>query len=187
MNAARLRRWFAIAAILMVMVVAGFYIYGRYRVRKAVRDVPNKLGIEIQQSAEGFTISKSEGDRTLFTIKAGKAVSFKQGGRAELHDVNIVVYGRREGRFDQIYGSRFEWDPQSGEARAIGEVHIDLEASAETTARPEQAPPRELHNPVHFKTSDLVFSRDTGIASTEKAVEFRIPQATGSAQGASYD
>ena len=187
MNAARLRRWFAIAAILMVMVVAGFYIYGRYRVRKAVRDVPNKLGIEIQQSAEGFTISKSEGDRTLFTIKAGKAVSFKQGGRAELHDVNIVVYGRREGRFDQIYGSRFEWDPQSGEARAIGEVHIDLEASAETTARPEQAPPRELHNPVHFKTSDLVFSRDTGIASTEKAVEFRIPQATGSAQGATYD
>lgn len=187
MDAARLRRWFGIAAILMVVVVAGFYVYGRYRVRKTVRDVPSKLGIEIQQSAEGFTISKSEGDRTLFTIKAGKAVTFKEGGRAELHDVNIVVYGRREGRFDQIYGSRFEWDPQSGEARAIGEVHIDLEAAADASARPEQSPPRELHNPVHFKTRDLVFSRDTGIARTDKAVEFRIPQATGSAVGATYD
>ena len=187
MNAARLRRWFAVAAIAMVVVVAGFYFYGRYRVRKAVRDLPSTLGIEVQQSAEGFTISKSEGDRTLFTIKAGKAVSFKAGGRAELHDVNIVVYGRREGRFDQIYGSRFEWDPQTGEARAVGEVHIDLEAAAEASARPEQAPPRELHNPVHFKTSDLVFSRETGIARTDQAVEFRFPQATGSARGATYD
>jgi lipopolysaccharide export system protein LptA len=49
------------------------------------------------------------------------------------------------------------------------------------------APPRELKNPIHLKTSGLVFNRNSGIATTNNLVEFRIPQANGSAVGATYD
>ena len=101
----RLRRWFAAGAILMVVVVAGMYLYARWRVRNALHDVPKKIGIEISEIAEGFSISKSVEGRTLFTVSASRAVQFKKGGRAELHDVKIIVYGKDASRFDRITGS----------------------------------------------------------------------------------
>ena len=101
----RLRHWFAAGAILMIAIVAGMYFYARWRVSKAVHDIPAKLGLDIQQTAEGFSISKSEQGRTEFTVSASKAVQFKKGGRAELHDVKIVVYGKDASRFDRIAGA----------------------------------------------------------------------------------
>lgn len=183
----RLRTWFALLAVATVVVVAGFYFYAQIRLRRAVKQVPQKLGINIQQSTEGFSLSKSEGGRTLFTIKASKAVQYKEGGKASLQDVNIVVYGKDSNRFDQIYGSGFEYDPQNGTVAANGEVHIDLEANAEGPGQPDQQTPKELKNPIHLKTSGLVFNQKTGIAQTKDVIEFRVPQAAGSAQGATYD
>src|SRR6266508_6739246 len=108
----RLRRWIAVLALVAVAVVAGFYVRARLEMRRALRNLPAKVGVNIQQSSEGFTLSKSEGGRTLFTIHAAKATQFKQGGRAALHDVRIVVYGRQADRFDQIYGSDLNTTPQ---------------------------------------------------------------------------
>ena len=80
----RLRMWFAGLAIVAIAVVAGFYFYARIQQRLLLKNLPAKLGIEIQQSSEGFTLNKSEGGRTLFTIHASKVVQYKQGGRAHL-------------------------------------------------------------------------------------------------------
>ena len=186
LQVSRLRRWFALAAIALSLVVAGVYFYARWRARNALQEVPGQIGIEVQQSAQGFTVSRSEQGRTLFKIQASKAVQFKQGGRAELHDVTITLYGRDSSRFDQIYGADFEYDPQSGDVTAKGEVQIDLEANPEGLTKPDQAPPKELKNPIHLKTSGLLFNQKTGNASTKEKIEFSIPQATGSAVGVSY-
>src|SRR6266446_8115611 len=78
-----LRRWFAAGAISLVLVVAGVYFYARHRVQNALKEVPAKIGIEVQQSAQGFTVSRSEQGHTLFKVQASKAVQFKQGGRTE--------------------------------------------------------------------------------------------------------
>src|SRR5579863_2179836 len=182
----QLRRWFATAGIAVVLVVAATYFYARHRERNALQQVPEKMGLEIKQSATGFTVSKSEQGRTLFKIQASKAVQFKQGGHAELHDVAITLYGRDSGRYDEIYGSDFDYDPQSGDITARGEVQIDLEANPGGTVTPDQAPPKELKNPIHLKTSGLVFNQKTGNAYTREKVEFRLPQASGSALGISY-
>jgi len=186
-NIKRLRTWFAVTAITLVVVVAGFYLYGRIRSRRAVANLQQKLGIDVQQSTEGFTLSKSQGGHTVFRVHASRAVQYKQGGHAELHDVSIVVYGREADRFDQIYGSDFEYDPASGNITAQGEVQIDLEGNGQGIARPDQAVPPELKNPIHVKTSGLQFNQKTGIARTDEEVDFRIPQASGSATGAVYD
>ena len=183
----RLRRWFAVGAIGLSMLVVGMYLYARWRVHNALKDVPSKLGIEVQQSTDNFTISKSEEGRTLFTVRAAKAVQFKQGGRADLHDVSIIVYGRDSSRFDQIYGADFEYDPQSGNVTAKGEVHIDLEANPEGVAKPDQSLPKELKNPIHLKTSGLVFNQKTGNAYTRERVDFHASQASGSAMGITYE
>jgi len=166
--------------------VGGVYFYARHRVQNALKQVPEKIGLEIKQSATGFTVSKSEQGRTLFKIEASKAVQFKQGGHAELHDVAITLYGRDSGRYDQIYGSDFDYDQPSGNITARGEVRIDLEANPEGILNPDQAAPKELKNPIHLKTSGLVFNQKTGNASTAEKVEFRLPQGSGSAIGVKY-
>lgn len=186
MNVERLRKWFVLAAIALVVLVLGNYLYLRHRERRVVAAVSQKLGVDVQQTTQGFSLSKSEGGRTLFTIRAGKAVQYKESGRATLEDVSILVYGRNSERYDQIYGSQFEYDAATGEVAARGEVHIDLEAAG-SEARPDQTPPAELKNPIHVKTSGLVFNQKTGIAETHERIEFRIPQGTGSAQGVRFD
>ena len=186
-NIPRLRWWFAALAVALLVTVAGFYFYGRYRLRSAVRNIPRNLGVNIQQSTTGFTFSKSEGGRTIFTIHASQAVQYKQGGRAELKDVQIIVYGRQANRYDQIYGTNFAYDPNAGTIAALGEVHIDLEGNADGPINPDQTTPQELKNPIHLKTSGLVFNRNSGVAETKERLEFRVPQASGSAIGATYD
>src|SRR5579872_4869184 len=180
------RRWFAAAGIAVILLVMGVYFYARHNVQNALRQVPEKIGLEIKQSATGFTVSKSDQGRTLFKIQASKAVQFKEGGHAALHDVAITLYGHDSSRYDQIYGSDFDYDPQSGEITAKGEIQIDLEANPEGILHPDQAPPKELKNPIHLKTSGLVFNQKTGNASTKEKVEFRLPQASGSAVGLDY-
>ncbi len=164
----------------------GVYFYARKRVENALKEVPAKIGVEIQQSAQGFTYSHSEGMHTIFKIQASKSVQYKEGGRVELHDVTITLYGRDSSRFDQIYGADFEYDPRSGDVVGKGEVQMDLEANPEGLIHPDQATPKELKNPVHLVTTNLLFNQKTGNAITRERVEFSLPQASGSAIGLSY-
>lgn len=187
LSIANLRRWFALAAVLVCLIVAGVYFRARHNVQNALKQVPQKLNIQVQQSAEGFTISKSEQGRTLFKLQASKAVQYKGGARAELHDVMITIYGRDSSRFDQIYGKAFEYDQQSGNVTSQGEVSIDLQSNPQGISNPDQATPRELKNPIHLKTTNLVFNQKTGDAWTSSLVEFYVPQLTGSAVGAKYN
>src|SRR6266481_8367359 len=137
----RLRRWFALAAIVATLAVLGVYVHRRSQIRDVLKNVPGKMGVDIQQTAEGFKVSKSEQGHTLFTIQASKAVQFKLGGRAELHNVKITLYGRDTSRYDQIYGDDFSYDPQTGDVIAKGEVRIDLEANPEGLLKPDQSVP----------------------------------------------
>src|SRR4029077_20249545 len=181
-----LRRWFVAATIGLLLVVAGVYFYARKRVENALKEVPAKIGVEIQQSAQGFTYSHSEGMHTIFKIQASRSVQYKEGGRVELHDVTITLYGRDSSRFDQIYGADFEYDPRSGDVTGRGEVQMDLEANPEGLIHPDQATPKELKNPVHLVTTNLLFNQKTGNALTQEKVQFSLPQADGSAVGLSY-
>ena len=182
----RLRRLLAATAILLTVVVAGMYFYARFRAISVLSRIPGKMGIEIKQTVNGFQLSKSDGKRTLFTIQASDVKQFKLDGRAELHNVSIVLYGRDSSRFDQIYGDDFAYDPKTGDVTAKGDVQIDLVANPAGLASPDQSTPKELKNPIHLKTRDLVFNRETGNATTDAQVEFRTPQAAGTAVGVKY-
>src|SRR5262249_10803673 len=105
-----LRRLFAAAAVIAVLTVSAFYLRGILKVKR-LANVP-QIPSNVSESTKGFTFSKSEGGRTLFTIHAAQAERLKDSGRADLHEVNIVIYGRQSNRFDQIYGADFQYDPQ---------------------------------------------------------------------------
>ncbi len=181
------RKWLVAAAVLVIAIVGVSYYAAKFRVKPALHNIPAELGIDVQQTSEGFSLSKSEGGRTLYTIRASNAVQFKSGGHAELHNVHVVIYGHQHDRYDEIYGDHFSYDPQSGEITGTGVVHIDIQGYAEGPLKPDQAPPEELKNPVHLLTQNLTFNQKTGIAQTSEVVNFRSAQATGSAKGAYYD
>ncbi|HEY6764884.1 MAG TPA: LptA/OstA family protein, partial [Candidatus Sulfotelmatobacter sp.] len=67
-----------------------------------------------------------------------------------------------------------------------GDVHIDLGANPSGLTAADQTTPSKLSNPIHLKTRDLVFNRDSSNASTHAKVEFQTPQASGSAVGMEY-
>jgi len=185
-----LRRWqLVIVAIIAILSVTafGFYTYAKHRVESAVRKIPGKLAANISQKAVGFTYSKSEGGRTIFTIKASEVTQFKDGIHAELRNVSILVYGREGNRYDQIYGDHFAYDQKTGEVRANGPVSIDLEPNSNRTGSSDQSAPEIIRNPIHLKTSGLVFNQNTGIAETAEKIEFRLAEGEGSAVGVFYD
>src|SRR5207245_11795663 len=150
----RLRRWLVTAALALSMVVAGVYVHRRNQSGDVLKKIHGKMNLDVQQTAEGFKVSKSEQGHTLFTIQASKAVQFKLGGRAELHNVKITLYGRDTSRYDQIYGDDFSYDPRSGDVTAKGEVRIDLEAKPEGRLTPDQANSRGMKKPSQRRTSE---------------------------------
>ncbi len=160
-------------------------------------ELPGKLGIDVTRETNAFTYSQSVGGKTVYTIHAAKAVEHKNG-KYTLHDVGIVLYGRTSDRADRIYGSEFEYDPKEQVAKAMGEVHLDLEAPApaDAQAKRDYAAGKELTSGkrggadarmIHVKTSGLVFMQKLGVAATDQEIEFEYGGLTGHAVGADYD
>src|ERR1700730_17603666 len=186
LRAYRLLRLVVLAAVLLTLVVVGMYFYARSKAINVLKQVPGKIGLEIKQTANGYQFSKSDGKRTLFTIQASDVKEFKLNGNAELHNVSIVLFGRDSSRFDQIYGDDFAYNQKTGDVTAKGDVQIDLVANPAGLASPDQTTPKELKNPIHLKTRDLVFNKDSGNAMSAARIEFRTPQASGWAVGVKY-
>jgi lipopolysaccharide export system protein LptA len=182
----RLRRLLAATAVLLTLVVTAMYFYARSQATNVLKTIPGKIGFDIKQTANGFQFSKSDGKRTLFTVQASDVKEFKLNGNAELHKVSIILYGRDSSRFDQIYGDDFAYNQKTGDVTAKGDVQIDLVANPAGQTSPDQSTPKELKNPIHLKTRDLVFNKETGNASTDSRVELRTPQASGWAVGVQY-
>ncbi|HWX53815.1 MAG TPA: LptA/OstA family protein [Verrucomicrobiae bacterium] len=187
LNPRLLRRLFAGGAIVAALLVAGFYIRNLLKTPRKVPGSSEKIPDTIIQRTKGFTFSQQEGGRTVYTIQAARFEQYKAGGRFALHDVSIIVYGRQGDRSDQIYGSDFEYDPGTGNVVSKGEVRIDLESESKVLPGHDRAPSREMKSLIHVKTTDLTFNRKSGLATTSQRIEFRIPEANGSAVGATYD
>ena len=192
------------AAVLLLVALGLFLAVGKIKNPFNRRDLPQRLGIEIQQEANGVTYTQARGGRTLFKIHASKVVQLKQGN-AMLHDVKIELYGEDGTRVDRIEGGDFEYNQQAGIAVAAGPVDITLmqpgvapaiapkaaagqvvggklkgapvASAAQTAARGE----------IHVKTRGLIFNQNSGVAKTSQHVDFSMVQGSGSSMGATYD
>ena len=146
-------------------------------------DLPDRLGADISQTANGFTYSQSQRGHTLFTIHASKIVQYK-GNQAELHDVAITLYGPEGShRQDRISGSDFLYEKNTGLVTAKGPVTIDMASPAAGAGSAVAAPP----DTIHVQTSDLRFNQRSGEAQTTQALAFTLPRASGKAVGGNYN
>ena len=198
----RLRTIVLLAGVVLVVVLGVFL--GLHKLKNPVnrKDLPHRLGFNVQQEANGFTFSHALGAHAQYEIHASKVIQLKQGNRLLLHDVKIKLYGDDGKQFDRIEGGEFEYDQQAGLAKAAGPVqitlsHLDVAPSVAPKARTladkakqnalTAAAANSAKGEIDVRTSGLVFNQNTGVASTEAQVQFSTLQGSGSAVGASYD
>lgn len=189
----RLRLAIVALAVLLLVSIAGFIVYGRWQLRRVARDLPARLGVQIQQSTQGFIFSKTEQGRTLFTVHAARAVEYKSGGRVLLHDVEIDMYNRQDGKADTIAGNEFQFDPQNQIVQAPGEAHILLHPP-QTSGPPQAASGaasakknKSADQIVRVTTHGLIFNQKTGVATSSGEVDFQVGDSSGQAIGCDYD
>ena len=71
----RIRALVLIAGVLLVAALAGFLWMGKWKSRPKHRDLPQRLGINIQQEANGYTFVHAFGAHSQYKIHASKEVS----------------------------------------------------------------------------------------------------------------
>jgi lipopolysaccharide export system protein LptA len=197
----RMRAMVLVGAGLLIAAVVVFLGMARWKARSFIKEIPQRLGANIQQEANGVTYTQAHGGHTLFKIHASKVVQLKEGGRAILHDVQIELYGEDGSRVDRIAGQEFEYDQKNGIAKAGGPVEITLMRPGEAPAVAPKAIPERgskssplanaakaaSKSEIHVKTSGLIFDQKSGMAFTDERVEFAVAQGTGSSVGAVFD
>ena len=200
----RLRTVVLAAGVLLVAALVIFLAIGKWKHPFNKRDLPQRLGIEIQSDSGGVTYTQAHGGRTLFKIHASKVIQLKQG-YALLHEVKIELYGEDGSRVDRIEGDEFEYDQQLGTAKAAGPVEITLMRPGVAPAIAPRATPGQAvgdkpkgsalaaaaqtasSSEIHVKTSGLTFDQNSGLATTPERVEFSMAQGKGMAIGATYN
>ena len=173
----------ALAAGLLVTVLGIAVAYWRGR---ATRDkslpVPQALPTDVHQQLSGYSFTRSEGGRQVFTIRASKLVAFKEGEATVLEDVVIELFGRTGSRRDLLRTARCEYNSRSGDVVASGPVHIELNAQAAVL------PGAGLRGRqrVQLETSRVAYRQQGSLVESDQPVKFQVGPLAGSARGLSY-
>ena len=194
-------RWVLLAgAVVLIIVLAAFIGYGRYRALQAYRQVIARSGVSITHDSNGVTYSQSVKGRQVFTLRA-KTESDLGNGKYALHDAELVLDDHSGKPAERISGSEIEYDQNEGVARAAGEVYMDIEPpkvltnSGAKNAGPS-SPGGNASQPItfddatqviHVRTSGLVYVRKLGAASTGQKAEFTFGQMRCTSLGAVFN
>ncbi len=191
-----------LAGVLLVGALVLFLARGKLKNPLNLKELPQKLGLDITSDASGFTLDHAFGGHSRYRIHASKASQYKDN-HAILKDVQIELYGEDGSRVDRIEGAEFEYDQKEGTAKAAGPVEITLmrpavapaiapKATAKKALKGKQTPVAAVaetaaRGEIHVKTSGLTFDTKSGMAATAEHVEFSMEQGSGTSLGASYD
>ena len=187
-------------ALVLALLVATALITGGvylFRARRATASQPlplPRVAPNTTQSA-GFRLSKSDQGRIIFTLKALRAREQRDMGKILLEEVEIITFGTQGNRHDRIFSKLCEYDAHTGQVYSEGEVEIELAslpgelpaAAEELVGTPASPVGGARLARIHARTSGVTFNEKTGVASTERPVQFRFFRGTGQATGVVYN
>ena len=200
-EAARYARWAAAIAAFIAATAAIFYFSREIRQAHARKHGPKAVPATVEQQSAGFSFSKVEKDRTIYTVQASRATQFAGQDSSLLEEVTITFFGDQGDRNDVLRTHECNYDRASGGIRCQGSVEIDIQAvanpraeeagkgAADKSTDKDQDAPAKIAPPrtLIVDTSDVSFDRDSGIATTKQAVKFRLPNGDGHAMGVNYN
>ena len=157
-----------------------------YRFRSARKErpapVPLTLPSGVDQQVSGYTFTRSDDERKIFTVHAARTMALKQGGTTVLEDVVVEVFGRKGDRRDVLRTQRAEYNSESGDFSSPGKTEIEL------NAQPDLLPGSRLHGPqpVYLETAGVSYRQQGSLLVSGEPVRFRVGPASGSAKGMKY-
>jgi lipopolysaccharide export system protein LptA len=183
-EAARYARWSALAALVLAAATGVVYLKRRWDAHVEIRKAPPPLTEDKERQSLGLTLSKHEGDRTIFTVEASKSTDFKGQNISLLEDVKITVFGKTGDRHDVIHTQSCNYSKSDGGIQCGGNVKMDLQsaADAERVKQKDAGPP----NIIHVETSGVTFEKASGQARTTQLVKFTFTNGDGEGVGGIY-
>ncbi len=129
-----IHRLVRVLRVLLPLVVAGLAAVPawNYLVRRAQKGSESirsgtQLPRNVSVHTEGFTFSRTEGGRTLFTIHAKSNLGLK-GNKGVLEDVDVIVYGPTENEPPKkIRGKQCTYDQETNDFQFDGNVEAQLD------------------------------------------------------------
>lgn len=147
--------------------------------------LPQTIPTNVDQQLSGYTYTRSEGERKIFTLHAARTVSFTEGSSTVLQDVYVEIFGPTGNRRDVLRTDRCDFEPKTQELFAAGKVKMELNDF--TDAKPGAASPlQSRQDPLFVETSKVHFTQQGTLAETDQAVSFRTQRASGTARGMKY-
>jgi lipopolysaccharide export system protein LptA len=184
-EAARYARWSALTAVLLAAATGGIYLRRQWIAHVERVKAPPPLTEDKERQSIGLTLSKGEGDRTIFTVQASKSTDLKGQDISLLEDVKVTVFGKLGDRHDVIHTQSCRWAKTNGSIVCSGNVQMDLQSALD--AEKAKANAQSRPNVVHVDTSAVTFQQKTGEAETAQPVKFTLPNGNGDGIGATYN
>ena len=157
-----------------------------YRFRSARQGpsptAPLNLPSGVDQQVSGFTFTRSDQERQLFTIHAARTEATKAGRTTVLEDVVVEVFGRKSDRRDVLRTHRAEYNSRTGGFLSPGATQIELNPPS----KPGPVDAKRSVWPVYLQTSGVSYRPQGSLLVTEDQVQFRLGLASGSARGMVY-
>ena len=107
----------------LVTTVLGIVVY-RWRTLRPDKHEPHPraLPVNVNQQQSGFSFTRSDNGRQVFTVHAARTTAFNGGGETVLNDVWVEVFGRSGNRHDLIRTRACNYNRESGELMAKGGI-----------------------------------------------------------------
>jgi lipopolysaccharide export system protein LptA len=183
-EAARYARWSALTALLLAIVTGGIYLRREWVAHVELKKAPPPLTEDKERQSIGLTVSRNEGERTIFTVQASKSTDLKGQDISLLEDVKVTVFGKLGDRHDIIHTQSCRYAKTNGGIQCSGNVQFDLE-SAIDAAKAEKDKSLKP-NIIHVETSAVTFDAKSGTAQTAAPVTFVLPNGNGEGIGGAY-
>ena len=178
----RISRLVAGTLTVAALAVAVAFVMNLARPEKSA-PVPETLPKNINQTLSGYTFTRSEGGRQIFTVHAARTVAFKDGGKTLLEDVTVEVYGPTARRRDLLKAQQCDYEAQTGGLSCLSKVEIELNAGAVAPTTPGL----KGRQPLYLETSKVNYEPKKSLATSDEPIRFRYGPAAGSAVGIRYN
>ncbi|MGH9396045.1 MAG: LptA/OstA family protein [Terriglobia bacterium] len=178
--------------VLFVTVTVVFLgLWASIRRRDRVVDVPSSLPKNVSRQLSGYTFTRSEEGRQIFTIHAARTLGY-EGARTVLEGVHVIIYGRAGTRHDEITTDRCEYDNRTGGLTCSGRARVELQLQPDVPDVPDiKVKPGlsslDTRQPLILETSNVSYDPSRSTVETPDAVNFHMGAATGSADGLVYN
>ncbi len=182
---ARRRKWLTgllVGGVLVTALAVGITYWSSLVHPIAPAHLPPSPAADVNQQLSGYTFTRSDGHRPVFTVHAARTVSYQQSKSTTLEDVTVEMFGPKGDRGDILRTHRCEYDSQSGDFVGSGPVQIEL--SSHSSDKPGSGIKGKQR--VLIETSKVAYHRDEEVADTDEPVKFNMGSASGTAVGMVY-